>query len=47
MSAGIAVVVTAWRRPYYLEPVLESWAGAVALVQPDRFVISLGLRQAR
>lgn len=39
--SGIAVVMTAWRRPYYLERTLESWSRAVALLKPDRFVISL------
>ncbi len=42
---GLAVMVTAWRRPYYLEPVLESWLRAmVRLDAPPlyRFVIALG-----
>jgi len=43
MSNGIAVVMTAWRRPYYLEPVLESWRQAALRLKPDRFVISLGV----
>lgn len=38
---GLAVVTTAWRRPYYLERTLEAWSRAVAVVKPDRFVISL------
>ena len=41
--SGISVVITAWRRPYYLEPVLESWSRAAAVVKPDRFVVSLGV----
>lgn len=40
---GIAVMTTAWRRPYYLERTLESWSEATALLKPDRFVISLGV----
>jgi len=39
---GLAVVMTAWRRPYYLEPVLESWRKAAQRLKPDRFVISIG-----
>lgn len=39
--SGLSVVMTAWRRPYYLEPVLASWARACELMAPDRFVISL------
>jgi hypothetical protein len=41
--SGIAVMTTAWRRPYYLERTLESWSRAAALLKPDRFVISLGI----
>jgi len=37
-----AIMLTAWRRPFYLEPVLESWAKACAICPPARFVIALG-----
>jgi hypothetical protein len=40
--SDMAVMVTAWRRPYYLEPVLASWARAEGIGDVRRFVISLG-----
>jgi hypothetical protein len=39
---SFAVVTSAWRRPYYSERTLASWAVAAAMMRPDRFVISLG-----
>jgi hypothetical protein len=38
----MAVVVTAYRRPYYLEETLTSWAQAIGLDQVRRFVVALG-----
>jgi hypothetical protein len=38
----IAVMTTAWRRPYYFERVLESWAAADGIGEIRRFVIALG-----
>jgi hypothetical protein len=38
----IAVMTTAWRRPFYFEPVLLSWAAADGIDQVRRFVIALG-----
>lgn len=38
----MAVMTTAWRRPYYFEPVLNSWANADGIDGLRRFVISLG-----
>ena len=35
-------MTTAWRRPYYFRPVLESWADADGIDKIRRFVISLG-----
>jgi hypothetical protein len=40
--SDIAVVVTACRRPYYLERVLASWAAADGIEQVGRFSIALG-----
>ena len=42
LLSELAVMATAWRRPYYLRPVLESWANADGIDQVRRFVISLG-----
>lgn len=36
-----AVVVTAYRRPYYFEPVLKAWAAADGIGDVSRFVIAL------
>lgn len=41
--AGVTVMVTAWRRPYYLGPVLESWAAAEGIADVDRILIALGV----
>ena len=41
-TARTAVVTTAWRRPYYFEPVLKSWAQADGIADIARFVIALG-----
>ena len=38
----MAVMTTAWRRPYYFERVLNSWSRAEGQDQLARFVISLG-----
>jgi hypothetical protein len=38
----VAVMTTAWRRAYYLEPVLKAWAAAEGSSELARFVISLG-----
>ena len=38
----MAVMTTAWRRPYYFEPVLNSWVNAEGQEDLRRFVISLG-----
>jgi hypothetical protein len=38
----MAVFLTAWRRPYYFEPVLESWAAADGIGDVSRLVIGLG-----
>ncbi len=38
----MAVMCTAWRRPYYFRRVLESWAAADGIDQIRRFVITLG-----
>jgi hypothetical protein len=38
----MAVITTAWRRPYYFEPVLGSWSRAEGQAGLARFVISLG-----
>ena len=40
--SSMAVMTTAWRRPYYFEPVLKSWAAAGGQNELARFVISLG-----
>lgn len=37
-----AVMITAWRRPYYLEPALLSWAKADGIGDIARVVIALG-----
>jgi len=39
--SDIAVVIKAHRRPYYLEPVLQSWAQARGLQQVSRFAVCL------
>jgi hypothetical protein len=36
-----AVMTTAYRRPYYFEPVLKSWAAAEGMGDVSRFVIAL------
>lgn len=38
----MAVMTTAWRRPYYFEPVLASWANTEGQEDLRRFIISLG-----
>ena len=38
----MAVMTTAWRRPYYFERILNSWSRAEGQDQLARFVISLG-----
>jgi hypothetical protein len=38
----MAVMTTAWRRPYYFERILGSWSRAEGQDQLARFVISLG-----
>jgi hypothetical protein len=40
--ADMAVMTTAWRRPYYFEQVLNSWANTEGIDETRRFVISLG-----
>lgn len=40
--SDMAVMTTAWRRPYYFQRVLESWASAEGIDQIRRFVISIG-----
>lgn len=40
--SDLAVMTTAWRRPYYFRRVLESWADAEGIDQIRRFVISIG-----
>lgn len=40
--SDMAVMTTAWRRPYYFEQVLNSWANADGQEDLRRFVISLG-----
>jgi hypothetical protein len=37
-----AVVITAWRRPYYLERTLQSWAQVPEITQVPRLAIALG-----
>lgn len=37
-----AVLVTAWRRPYYLERTLESWARVDRIREVGKFVVALG-----
>lgn len=37
-----AIMLTAWRRPYYLEPTLLSWAKADGIGDVSRVVIALG-----
>jgi hypothetical protein len=39
---GMAVMITAWRRPYYLEPVLAAWSKATGIENITRFIIALG-----
>lgn len=38
----MAVAITAWRRPYYLEPVLMAWSRATGIERVSRFIIALG-----
>ena len=38
----MAIMTTAWGRPYYFEPVLASWANTEGQDELRRFVISLG-----
>lgn len=40
--SDIAVIVMAWRRPYYLAETLASWAGVQEIGQVRRFIIGLG-----
>ena len=40
--SDMAVMTTAWARPYYFEPVLASWANAEGQDELRRFVIALG-----
>ena len=42
LLSDMAIMTTAWKRPYYLRPVLESWANADGIDKVRRFVISLG-----
>lgn len=42
LLSELAVMCTAWKRPYYLRPVLESWANADGIGKVRRFVVSLG-----
>jgi hypothetical protein len=37
-----AIMITAWRRPYYLEPSLLSWAKASGIADISRVVVALG-----
>jgi hypothetical protein len=39
---SMAVMITAWRRPYYLEPVLMSWSRATGIGNLTRFIVALG-----
>jgi hypothetical protein len=38
----VAIMTTAYRRPYYFEPVLQSWLKADGIADVRRFVIALG-----
>jgi hypothetical protein len=38
----MALMILAWRRPYYLERVLDSWSRALGVSQLRRIVIALG-----
>ena len=40
--SGTAVMLTAWRRPHYLRPVLESWAAADGIGDVECLMIALG-----
>lgn len=40
--SDIAVIVMAWRRPYYLRETLASWAAADGIRDVRRFIIGLG-----
>lgn len=40
--SDIAVIVMAWRRPYYLRESLMSWANVQEIKQVRRFIIGLG-----
>ena len=41
--ADVAIVTTAWKRPYYLEQTLASWERARGIEQAARFCIMLGM----
>jgi hypothetical protein len=38
----MAIMVTAWRRPYYFEPVLTAWSKATGIENVTRFIVALG-----
>jgi hypothetical protein len=40
--SGVALMSTCWRRPYYFERTLASWAAADGINEIRRFVIALG-----
>jgi len=40
--SDVAVIVMAWRRPYYLRETLESWCNVQEVQQIPRFIIGLG-----
>jgi hypothetical protein len=42
VTGQTVIMLTAWRRPYYLEPVLASWARADGIDRVSRLVIALG-----